>query len=299
MMNATVEKLVKAVEERMNSKGYVVSFAETKKNNVGDKSGIQIRKKDSTIGVIVYTDGYVADIENKMLNVDRAADEIAQRIEDKAVVGCYSDAQEFAKMVKSKESILENVKYLLVNKKWNEADLDSYPHKDYLDLAVLYEVRNKNASMSVKITNDIMQNSGITFEELDEAANNNRDSYVAQDMFSMMVSLMPISTEEIEEMRRAQAGVPQMYMLTNEWEAKGASALLYPELIEDIAQKENSDLIVIPSSIHEILMVKASGMNKDDISQMIQEVNSQQVDEQERLSDHAYFYKRGSLQITF
>ncbi len=299
MMNATVEKLVKAVEERMNSKGYVVSFAETKKNNVGDKSGIQIRKKDSTIGVIVYTDGYVADIENKMLNVDRAADEIAQRIEDKAVVGCYSDAQEFAKMVKSKESILENVKYLLVNKKWNEADLDSYPHKDYLDLAVLYEVRNKNASMSVKITNDIMQNSGITFEELDEAANNNRDSYVAQDMFSMMVSLMTISTEEIEEMRRAQAGGPQMYVLTNELEAKGASALLYPELIEDIAQKENSDLIVIPSSIHEILMVKASGMNKDDISQMIQEVNSQQVDEQERLSDHAYFYKRGSLQITF
>ena len=299
MMNATVEKLVKAVEERMDPKGYVVSFTERKKNNVGDKSGIQIRKKDSTIGVIVYTDGYVADIENEMLNVDRAADEIAQRIEDKAVVGCYSDAQEFAKMVKSKESILENVKYLLVNKKWNEADLDSYPHKDYLDLAVLYEVRNKNASMSVKITNDIMQNSGITFEELDEAANNNRDSYVAQDMFSMMVSLMPISTEEIEEMRRAQAGVPQMYVLTNEWEAKGASALLYPELIEDIAQKENSDLIVIPSSIHEILMVKASRMNKDDISQMIQEVNSQQVDEQERLSDHAYFYKRGSLQITF
>lgn len=214
------------------------------------------------------------------------------------MLGGYSDAQEFAKMVKSKESILENVKYLLVNKKWNEADLDSYPHKDYLDLAVLYEVRNKNASMSVKITNDIMQNSGITFEELDEAANNNRDSYVAQDMFSMMVSLMPISTEEIEEMRRAQTGGPQMYVLTNEWKVNGASVLLYPELIEDIAQKENSDLIVIPSSIHEILMVKASGMNKDDISQMVQEVNSQQVDEQEKLSDHAYFYKRGSLRIT-
>lgn len=295
MMNATVEKLVKAVEERVVPKGYVVSFTERKKNNVGDKCGIQIRKKDSEIGVIVYIDGYIADIENEMLNVDRAADEIVQRIEDKAVLGYYSDVQEFAKIVNSKESILGNVRYLLVNKKWNEADLDSYPHKDYLDLAVLYEVRNKNASMSVKITNDIMQNFGITFEELDKAANNNRDSYVAQDMFSMMVSLMPISTEEIKEMK----GGPQMYVLTNEWELKGASALLYPELIEDIAQEENSDLIVIPSSIHEILIVEASGMDKDGISQMVQEVNSQQVDEQERLSDHAYFYKRGSMQITF
>lgn len=295
MMNATVEKLVKAVEERVVPKGYVVSFTERKKNNVGDKCGIQIRKKDSEIGVIVYIDGYIADIENEMLNVDRAADEIVQRIEDKAVLGYYSDVQEFAKIVNSKESILGNVRYLLVNKKWNEADLDSYPHKDYLDLAVLYEVRNKNASMSVKITNDIMQNFGITFEELDKAANNNRDSYVAQDMFSMMVSLMPISTEEIKEMK----GSPQMYVLTNEWKLKGASALLYPELIEDIAQEENSDLIVIPSSIHEILIVEASGMDKDGISQMVQEVNSQQVDEQERLSDHAYFYKRGSMQITF
>ena len=299
MMNATVEKLVKAVEERVAPKGYAVSFTERKKNNVGDKSGIQIRKKDSTIGVIVYIDEYVADIENEMLNVDRAADEIVQQIEDKAVTGGYSDVQEFAKMAKSKESILENVRYLLVNKKWNEADLNSYPHKDYLDLAVLYEVRNKNASMSMKITNDIMYNSGITFEELDEAANNNRDSYVSQDMLSVMASLMPISAEEIEEMRRAQEGVPRMYVLTNERKVKGASALLYPELIEEIAQYENSDLIVIPSSIHEILAVATGGMDKDDISQMVQEANSQEVDEQERLSDHAYFYKRGSLQITF
>lgn len=202
-------------------------------------------------------------------------------------------------MLRSKESILENVKYLLANKKWSEAELDSYPHKDYLDLVVLYEVRNKNASMSMKITNDIMRNFGITLEELDKAASNNRDNYVVQDIFSMVVSLMPISAQEIEEMRRAQAGGLQMYVLTNVQKVKGASALLYPELIEYTAQKENSDLIVIPSSIHEILMVKASGMDKDDISQIVQEANSQQVDEQERLSDHVYLYKRGSMQITF
>ena len=42
MMNATVEKLVKAVEERMVLKGYAVSFTENKKNNVGIKPGISI-----------------------------------------------------------------------------------------------------------------------------------------------------------------------------------------------------------------------------------------------------------------
>lgn len=298
MMNATVEKLVKAVEKRMAPKGYAVSLAENKKNNVGIKPGIIIRRRGDSTGMVVYVDGYVSDIEVGILSVDNVADKIAEHIEDEEVATGYSEAVDFAKMLRSKESILENVRYLLVNKKWNEAELDSYPHKDYLDLAVLYEARNKNASMSVKITNDIMQNFGITLEELDEAANNNRDSYVAQDMFGMMVSMMPFGEEEIEEMRKAQANGPQMYVLTNVQKVKGASALLYPELIEDVARKENSDLIVIPSSIHEILMVKASGMDKDDISQIVQEVNSQHVDEQERLSDHAYFYKRGSLQIT-
>lgn len=298
MMNATVEKLVKAVEKRMAPKGYAVSLAENKKNNVGIKPGIIIRRRGDSTGMVVYVDGYVSDIEVGILSVDNVADKIAEHIEDEEVATGYSEAVDFAKMLRSKESILENVRYLLVNKKWNEAELDSYPHKDYLDLAVLYEARNKNASMSVKITNDIMQNFGITLEELDEAANNNRDSYVAQDMFGMMVSMMPFGEEEIEEMRKAQANGPQMYVLTNVQKVKGASALLYPELIEDVARKENSDLIVIPSSIHEILMVKASGMDKDDISQIVQEVNNQHVDEQERLSDHAYFYKRGSLQIT-
>lgn len=298
MMNATVEKLVKAVEERMVLKGYAVSFTENKKNNVGIKPGIIIRRQGDSTGVVVYVDVCVLNIEAGILSVDKAADMIAERIEDEEVATGYSEAKNFAKMIRSKKSILENVRYSLVNKKWNEAELNSYPHKEYLDLAVIYEVRNKNASMGLKITNDIMQNSGITFEELDEAANNNRDSYVAQDMFGMMVSMMPFGEEEIEEMRKAQANGPQMYVLTNVQKVKGASALLYPELIEYVAQKENSDLIVIPSSIHEILMVKASGMDKNDISQIVQEVNGQQVDEQERLSDHAYFYKRGSLQIT-
>lgn len=298
MMNATVEKLVKAVEKRMAPKGYAVSLAENKKNNVGIKPGIIIRRRGDSTGMVVYVDGYVSDIEVGILSVDNVADKIAEHIEDEEVATGYSEAVDFAKMLRSKESILENVRYLLVNKKWNEAELGSYPHKDYLDLAVLYEARNKNASMSVKITNDIMQNFGITLEELDEAANSNRDSYVSQDMFSLMVSTMPFGEEEIEEMRKAQANGPQMYVLTNVQKVKGASALLYPELIEDVARKENSDLIVIPSSIHKILMVKASGMDKDDISQIVQEANSQHVDEQERLSDHAYFYKRGSLQIT-
>lgn len=298
MMNTTVEKLVNAVEKRVAPKGYVVSFAENKKNNVGVKPGIGIRRKDDNTGIVVYVDGYASDIEAGIFSTDKAADEIAERIDDAEVVAGYSEAKDFAKMVKSKESILANVRYSLVNKKWNEAELGNYPHKDFLDLVVLYEVRNQNATMSAKITNDIMQNFGIAFEELDEAANSNRDSYVSQDMFSMMVSMMPFGEEEIEEMRKAQADGPQMYVLTNAQKVKGASALLYPELIEDIAQKEHSDLIVIPSSIHEILMVAACGMGKDEISQMVQEVNAQQVDEQERLSDNAYFYKRGSLQVT-
>lgn len=210
MMNATVEKLVKAVEERMVLKGYAVSFTENKKNNVGIKPGIIIRRQGDSTGVVVYVDVCVLNIEAGILSVDKAADMIAERIEDEEVATGYSEAKNFAKMIRSKKSILENVRYSLVNKKWNEAELNSYPHKEYLDLAVVYEVRNKNASMGLKITNDIMQNFGITFEELDEAANNNRDSYVAQDMFGMMVSMMPFGEEEIEEMRKAQANGPQM-----------------------------------------------------------------------------------------
>lgn len=61
--------------------------------------------------------------------------------------------------------------------------------------------------------------------------------------------------------------------------------------MEDIAEKVGGDFFVLPSSIHELLIVpKQEGMELSELEAMVQEVNATQVSREEKLSDHVYEY---------
>ena len=77
-----------------------------------------------------------------------------------------------------------------------------------------------------------------------------------------------------------------LYCLTNSKMHFGAGAILYPGIRERI---ENiiGDFIVIPSSVHEVLLFPNT-INLDDIRTTINEVNRTVLDEDDILSDKAY-----------
>ena len=73
----------------------------------------------------------------------------------------------------------------------------------------------------------------------------------------------------------------------------GAAVILYPKLIKKIADEFKSDFVLLPSSIHEWLLIPAeSPENISMFSQMVTEVNDTQLADEEKLSDHAYYYSR-------
>jgi len=89
------------------------------------------------------------------------------------------------------------------------------------------------------------------------------------------------------------------YIMTNKYQINGASVLLYHGLLDGLAEKLGTDLYVIPSSIHEFLILPVlPGTCIQDLNAMIHEVNSTQVEEEEILSDHAYFYSRSEKLLT-
>lgn len=90
-----------------------------------------------------------------------------------------------------------------------------------------------------------------------------------------------------------------MYVITNTKGINGASCLLYPDLIKKLANELDSDLYILPSSIHEVIAVKANnGMNKSSFREMVFDVNRTQVPEEDILSDTVYFYSRERGAIT-
>ena len=93
---------------------------------------------------------------------------------------------------------------------------------------------------------------------------------------------------------------PPIYVVTTKDMYLGAAVLAYPNFFEKFATELDSDLIILPSSIHEILIIKESDAPTDrgGLTEMIGGVNSSMVDFDERLGDDPLYYKRGSYKLT-
>jgi hypothetical protein len=105
-----------------------------------------------------------------------------------------------------------------------------------------------------------------------------------------------IMPEELSQYLLPQSKInsqPRMYILTNQKGINGASCLLYENVIRQFAGQINSDLYILPSSIHEIILIpKKQNMKKETFTQMVEDVNRTQVAVEEVLSDHVYHYSR-------
>ena len=82
-----------------------------------------------------------------------------------------------------------------------------------------------------------------------------------------------------------------MYVLSNEDKLNGAAVLLNDKVMDDITEKLGQDYFILPSSVHEVLIVpKNDQMDLKTLESMVQDVNATQVAPEERLSDHVYAY---------
>jgi hypothetical protein len=103
----------------------------------------------------------------------------------------------------------------------------------------------------------------------------------AEDTLQMLIDNM--------EQRKSE----DMYILTNSKGINGATCLLYPEVLQQIAEELNSDFYILPSSIHEVILVIDHGnISKMSLKEMVCDVNQTQVAEDEVLSDQVYYYSR-------
>ena len=103
--------------------------------------------------------------------------------------------------------------------------------------------------------------------------------------------------EEVDKMR-AQAEM-DMYVLTNTSRNFGAVCITYPGVLKEFAREHNSDFYIIPSSVHEVILILGEQMSVEEMNLMVEEVNEREVDSIDVLSNHVYQYKRELEEIIY
>ena len=93
-------------------------------------------------------------------------------------------------------------------------------------------------------------------------------------------------------------GVP-MYVLTNVQKSLGAACILYRDMLKTCADRFGEAFYVLPSSVHEVILVPASAVeNQKELIAMVRDINQTQVRDTEILSDNIYLYSPVSGNLT-
>ena len=91
----------------------------------------------------------------------------------------------------------------------------------------------------------------------------------------------------------------RMFVLSNQYRHFGAACILYNRVLEDIGNQLNENFYILPSSIHEVIILpEGFSPCEEDLNEMIIDINQTQVSEEEILSNHAYYYDRTERKLT-
>lgn len=266
------------------------------KNNNVTLDGLTIQEQSVNISPTIYLNYYYEDYQKgKKLTTIR--DEILQ---------AYQNSRSSENMDLSFFTDYQKVKYRIVYKiihyEKNKKLLENIPHFPYLDFAIVFcclLLNNPGGNATILIHNHHLDYWHITAKQLFSLAQKNTPTLLPTEIKSMedilkeYCSELPVFTDAGLQSSCIQTPSVPMYVLTNTVKLFGASCILYPQVLSDFAQKMQSDLYVIPSSIHEVLLIPARE-EKDSryFNHMIQDVNSSQVQDEEILSDHVYYFSR-------
>ena len=185
-------------------------------------------------------------------------------------------ANEVIKVMENRESMESRVTYRLVNKKNVRPDEIYDTWKG--DLVIVYRIDIDKEKAAI-ISETVLHNQfNGDMEKIRRLARENTPRLHPPKFMGMMETIgIPMSEPET------------MYILTNKDQIGGATSILYPGIGNVIREKFKGAYYLIPSSIHELIIIPADGMEYEDLNEIIGQVNGTQVPEFEQLGDAALY----------
>ena len=140
---------------------------------------------------------------------------------------------------------------------------------------------------SIKMTKELLDHASISEDEAWHEAM----IHICRD--TTLISLDQMMADLMGADYDASFPKSTIHVITTTTKTKGASAILNREALRNFAKHYRTrELIVLPSSKHEMLIIPFDGsMKLEDMSAMVKEVNATEVDPKDRLTDRAYLLR--------
>ena len=284
-----IEEIVNLLQEKMSA-DYEIKVTHVTKNNDVRLIGVIMMRESDKISPTIY-------LEEPYRQYRTGVD--MQEIVDR-IVALYQeqmrDIDFDIDFFKEFEYVRDRIFHKIINYEKNRKLLEDVPHFRWCDLAIVfyYAVEEKGLGRaSILIHNNHLVMWEQTTDTLYQIAQRN----MRRSMPELLIPMQQL-VEDMTGVKLGQTDRVRMYVLTNRDKLNGASALLYSNGIKELADRLQSDLIILPSSVHEVLLLPDDHEQEYDFyRQMVEEVNTTQVEPEEILSYSLYRYNREKEEI--
>ena len=255
---------------------------------------ITVTPEGSNVGVNINVDKFYEAYNNGDIDYNQVVDKAVEVIQ-----GGFENRPEVdVNALTDYEQMKDKLVMEVVSAETNADMLAKVPHQDMEDMAVVYRFvldTNDDGRATILVTNQLLETMGVTPEQLHADALENAPELkpaVIQGMSEVIAEMMGVNPEELAEM--GMPGDPeneQMFVASVPDKVHGAGVLAYQNFMDQAAERVGGDFYILPSSIHEVLIVPDNGnMKLSDLEAMVREVNATQVAPEDKLTDSVYHY---------
>lgn len=264
--------------------GITVALHSVEKMQGQSYTALTVTPEGSNIGMNVNLDALYAQMQH-----GATFDEVLDMALDQTDTFLGENYTVDVKSITDYEQVRPKLFVEVVDAERNAAMLGRIPHTDVEDMAMVYRLELQQTDQglaSVLVTNDLLNQFGITAEQLQKDAMENS------------AALRPVTIRPLSEILGAMTGMEpedvggsNITVVSNAEMLKGASAIFYPGVMDQCAEQVGGNFFMLPSSVHEVLLVPDDGQaSLSDLEGMVSSINQTEVSPADVLTDHVYHY---------
>lgn len=299
MVYKTFLEQVKLSLQQHLGTGCEVTIHQLPKNNGKLMDGLSLLMPDIPMVPTVYLTPYYEQFCNGM-SMDDIVNDILELFQGNPAPANITSGQ-----MAQFDLMEDKIMFRLIHCASNQELLEDIPYIPYLDLAIVFYLfinRNATGQLTAMIHNEHMALWNVKEKDLLASALENTPKIFPAEIKSMAEVMKELVSEHMDAdydedsfddiFDESSIRMP-LYVLSNDVGLNGAGCMIYNNTLKNFADSLDRDLIILPSSIHEVLLTPSEpGVSYDELSNLVTCINQNEVPKEDQLSNQVYLYNR-------
>ena len=289
----------KELSEALANEEIKVFVKEVPKTNGIKHYGLSFKDKEGIVCPVIYLESFF----NRFTS-GRTIGEIVAEIKNLYYEFRVTEPVDF-NYIYDFDKVKDHIYIKVLNAEKNTDIMNRAPFLTLEDLIAVFYIKVRNKAIgegSILVINEFLEywNTDISHVAIAAIKNEKESEYELSPVADIVTEIIKMSDDYPEDVKEEfiakveRSREMNLFVLTNKDRFYGASKIFDPEVMMEVKEKLQGDFYIVPSSIHELILLPASAKNEyfdsERLNELVNEVNTYELNPGDVLSNHIYYF---------